>query len=108
MQPDLRAYKAFKKLKEKYPTKMVRITEYDLTTMPHLQFKDHREYVAFKLKQEGVEVTRWQHDYASLDTHNPLLGVVFLGSDSVVDRAYEAHVLIGHNAKYVEATRDTV
>lgn len=107
MQLNIYAYKAYKKLKAKFEPVVVRITETDITfTGVHLAFKNHREYLAHRFKQLGVEVYRWSHNYDSLGGDNPELGLVYLGSDSVIDEAIEVHALIGHNARYVEATRN--
>lgn len=103
--PDMRAYKVFKKLKQQFPHKFVTVTERDLALQGlHLAYKNHREYIEAKLRQEGIVITRWTHDYASLDTDHPQLGVVFMGTDSVIDEGLEAHVLIGHNAQYIAGT----
>lgn len=100
---DPTAYRVYRKLRDNFPEKVIRITQGELVGI-HLAFKDHREFIAHKFKQEGVEVTRWAHKYDSLKGANPELGLVYLASDSILDEAYEVHALIGHNAKYLDAT----
>lgn len=101
MQVDTLPYKTFNKLKTKYTAKMILITDRD-TTMPgvHLAYKDHRDFVTQMFARQGIEVVRFAHNYQSLDTNTPELGVVFLGNDSQINPGLEAWVLIGHNAKY--------
>jgi len=96
-------YKTFKKLKEKYPVKTIRLRGDEITGQGlHLAYKNHREFIEAMFRKEGVEVFRFSHNYKSLDTANPELGLVFLASDSVVDEAVEVHALITHNARYLE------
>lgn len=64
--------------------------------------ESHREMLAEMFKQEhGVEITRFRHDYDTLDGQHPKLGIVMLMSDSVIDPAYECWVLLGYNAKEI-------
>ena len=100
-QVDTLPYKTFLKLKDKYPLKTILLTDADMT-MPgvHLAYKSHREYVEAMFKKEGVEVYRWHHNYHSLDTNNPEMGLVYLMNDSVIVPGMEVHALIGHNARY--------
>lgn len=105
MQFKIDAYHVYRKLKDKYPVVVVQITQDELSfTGTHLAYKDHRDFLRHKFKQQGVEVYRWQHDYESLFTSNPLLGLVYLAGDSVLQETLEVHALIGHNARYVETT----
>ena len=102
MQVDALPYRTFKKLKEKFPIKTLVLDDAALSIQgTHLLFKDHREWITHLFKKEGVEVTRFGHDYTSLDTSHPQLGLVFLANDSVIVPAMEVHALIGHNAKYI-------
>ena len=96
-------YNTFKKLKSKYSVVTIVLRQRDLSFQGlHLAFKDHRSYVYHQFDQIGVEVTRFSHDYNSLDKTEPKLGLVFLANDSVIDPGLEVHALIGHNAKYKE------
>lgn len=99
---DAGAYNAFQKLKSKYPAKMVRIREMDLGPMVRVAFRDHRDYVKHLFLQQHIEVTRFAHNYKTLDGNHPELGVVFLAGDSDIDMALEAWVLIGHNARFTD------
>lgn len=102
MQIDIHPYKVFQKLKTKYEAKMILITEESLSMQGiHLAFKDHREYVKYQFAKQGIEIHRFGHNYASLHTVTPELGVVYLANDSVIEPGLEAWVLIGHNAKYM-------
>lgn len=109
---DTLPYRTFKKLKAKYPVKTIVLREKDFTMAGvHLLFTNHRDYVEHRFLQEGVRVTRHAHDYRSLDTREPRLGLVYLANDSIVDPAIEVHCLIGHNAQYEvisDATRNKV
>jgi len=100
---DTLPYKTFLKLKQKYVVKTILITEQDLSMQGiHLAFKNHREYIEYKFKQQGVEIYRFAHKYSTLGTSNPELGLVFLSNDSVIQEGMEVHALIGHNAKYLD------
>src|SRR5574337_105997 len=94
-------YKTFLKLKSKYTPKMILLTD-KMMSIPgvHLAYKDHRHYVTEMFSREGIEVVRFGHNYKSLDTKTPELGVVFMANDSQIIPGLEAWVLIGHNAKY--------
>jgi hypothetical protein len=99
---DTLPYKTYNKLKSKYVVKTVLIRDDDIGAKSlMLLFKDHREYVAHLFKNLGVEVYRWSHNYTSLDTSSPELGLVYLANDSVVVPGIEVHALIGHNARYI-------
>lgn len=101
MQMDNKPYKTFLELKSKYPNKMILITDKDLQ-FNALYHKDHRSLVAKLFKDIGVEVTRWSHNYNSIDHGiNPELGLVYLANDSVIVPGLEVHALIGHNARYI-------
>ena len=97
---DLSAYKAFKKLKEKYSPRMIKVTEQDLLSITARDSGDHREYVRRRFEREGIVVTRFAHVYDSLQGENPQLGLVHLASDSVLEPGFEVWALIGHNAEY--------
>ena len=102
MQVDTQPYKTFQKLKAKYSTKMILITENSLSMQGiHLAFKDHREFIAHQFAKEGVEIIRFSHNYNSLESATPELGLVYLANDSVVEPGIEVWALIGHNAKYM-------
>ncbi len=101
MNLDTLPYKTFQKLKEKYPSKMILVSDRDLTAgLVTITFKDHREYIMHRFKQEGVIVTRFAHEYSSLDTSDPKMGLVFMVNDSVINPGLEVWALIGHNARY--------
>lgn len=103
---DSKPYRLFKKLKEKYPTATVRITpkEFEMQGL-HLAFKNHRDYILHKFKQQGVDVYRFSHNYKSLDTSHPELGLVFLAGDSELMETMEVWALIGHNATWRDNDR---
>jgi len=102
MKIDTKPYNLFKKLKEKYPAKMILITDQDLSMQGlHLAYKNHREYIANRFKQEGIEITRFSHNYNSLDTSHPQLGLVYLMNDSVIQPGVEVWALVEHNARYI-------
>ena len=65
-------------------------------------YKSYLDYIKGKFKEKGVEILRVTHDYKSLDTAHPQLGVVVLAGDSVVEDRTEVWVLIGHNARYID------
>ena len=46
-------------------------------------------------------MTRFAHNYESLEGPNPELGLVFMMNDSVIYTAIEVHALIDHNARYI-------
>lgn len=99
---DVKPYNIFKDLKKKYVVKTVVIREEDLGgTGLLLAFKNHREYIEHLFKQVGVEVYRWNHNYKTLDTTHPELGLVYLVNDSVIVPGVEVHALVGHNARYI-------
>ena len=105
MRLDAKPYQVWQDLKKKFPVKTVHMTDTDLSVIGlRAAFKTHRAYVEHLFKSQGVEITRWQHNYDSLEGNHPQLGVIFLAGDSALVDSYEAHVLIGHNAKYVETT----
>lgn len=109
MRMDALPYQTYKRIKDRFVDKMILITDEDLGRPGNtLAFKTHRDYVNHLFKKEGIEITCWQHDYESLSGPNPQLGVVFLANDSVIVPGMEAHVLIGHNARYINAGGDTV
>lgn len=106
---DTLPYNTFRKLKERYPTVMVLINDQTYRTPGLYQaFKTHRDLLAHLFKQKGVEILRFKHNYASLSTRNPELGVVFVANDSVVNPGLEAWVLIGHNARYINDNQGPV
>lgn len=80
---------------------MVRITKVDLNLAPGgMQAKFMRKMIEHKfLKEHGLIVTRWIHDYDSLNGDHPTLGLVYMASDSVVDEAMEVWGLVGHNLR---------
>ena len=107
---DLIPYRVFKDLRQKFPVEILQIRETDFSLVGnHLTYKSHRDYMDAKFRERGIEVYRWVHNYNSLQGSNPELGVVYLAGDSVIDENLEAHVLIGHNARYIgEAARIAV
>lgn len=97
---DTLPYKTWKKLKEKYPVKTILITDNDITGIGAQVFRSHRKYIEDRFYQEGVIIDRFQHDYDSLSTSDPKLGLVFLANDSVIVPGIEVHALLGHNSHY--------
>ena len=77
---------------------MVLITDEEIFKYNHL-YKDHRDFVKRLFKDKGIEITRWHHNYDSLATANPELGLVYMVNDSVIVPGMEVHALIGHNAR---------
>ena len=99
---NLEPYKVFKDLKTKYPVRTIRVFKQDILKMSNqLNFPDPLEYVKAEFKSTGIEVYRVIHDYKSLNSQHPKLGLVFLAGDSVVEDYFEVHALLGHNAKEV-------
>ena len=95
-------YETFQRLKKHYVGKMVLLDDAALSAPGIRQaFSDHRDYLRHLFKKQGVEILRFAHNYDSLSTSTPELGVVFLANDSVVTPGVEAWVLIGHNARYI-------
>ena len=106
---DALPYRTFQKLKLTYPVKTIVIRQGDTVLQGvHLAFKDHRAYVAHKFSLLGVEVQRFAHDYESLDTKDPKMGLVYLANDSVIDPGLEVHCLIGHNSKYMDKAAESI
>lgn len=100
-QLDTLPYKTFNRLKEKFPVKTLYLRGTEITGQGlHLAYKTHREFIEAMFKKEGVIVTRFSHNYSSLDGPHPELGLVFLANESVIDEKLEVHALIGHNARY--------
>lgn len=102
---DTLPYKQFKMLRQKYPTRMVRLTQLELALAPGAMAAQFmRDFVAKKFKeQHGVEVVRWIHDYESLLGTDPKLGLVYLASDSELDPALEVWGLLGHSIREIRA-----
>jgi hypothetical protein len=99
---DLLPYRLFKKLKTTHTVKTVVLTDADMSVQGlHLAFRNHREYIEHKFKQLGVEVYRHVHDYNSLETSHPKLGLVYMVNDSVIAPGLEVHALMDHNARYI-------
>lgn len=94
----------FERLKKKFVTKTLLITPDDLNRVGVFgAYSGPEEYVRQHFKvTHNVEITRYRHDYKSLDGPNPQLGVVFLANDSVIIPGLEAWVLLDHNARYLE------
>jgi hypothetical protein len=104
---DTLPWKTFKKLKEKYSVKTILLTGNEITGQGlHLAYKDHREFITAMFKREGVEVYRFNHNYKSLDTSHPELGLVFMANDSAIVPGVEVHALIGHNARYISEVKN--
>lgn len=103
MRIDTLPYKTFKKLRTKYPAVMISYTARELT-QPWVRaaYKSYLDYIKGKFKEKGVEILRVTHDYKSLDTAHPQLGVVVLAGDSVLEDRTEVWALIGHNARYID------
>lgn len=98
---DSKPYKTFKQIKGKYPNVVILITAEDFQRAA-LFHNGHRSLIASMFKEKGVEVTRWVHNYKSIDSGiNPELGLVYLANDSEIMPGIEVHALIGHNARYV-------
>jgi hypothetical protein len=104
---DLRAVNTFHKLKKVYPVKTLVVRDADFTRQGnHLVYKDHRAFVVAKFQEMGVIVDRFGHNYDSLGTGMPQLGLVFMMNDSVIDPGVDVHALIGHNAHYADTGPD--
>ncbi len=99
MEVDLRAYKAFKRLRLMYPTEMVKIEQGEFSKGLQNIFRTSDEYIAWRFKEKGVRIHRFHTNYDSLSGGDPKLGVIYLASDSVIVPGLEAWVLIGHNAE---------
>lgn len=97
---DTGPYKVFNKIRNNYSEAKLVLRDRDLAIQGlRLSFRTHRDYIAFRFKQIGIEVTRWNHDYASLSTPHPKLGLVYLANDSVLDPGLEVIALVDHNCK---------
>lgn len=100
---NLKPYEVFKELKATHKTEMLEITPNDINF--HVgTFKTPMEYADFLFKKAGVKVDRFRHDYDSMNTPNPKLGLVFMASDKSTDimPIVEVWAIIGHNATYIE------
>ncbi len=99
MTPDLTMYKLFKKLKEKYPSVMVTVTEFDIINAPDLIMNNtgYVQLVERKFKEKGLRITRFSHNYKTNE-----LGLVFLAGDSVLQKSFEVHGLVGYNVTNTE------
>ena len=100
MKMDSLPYKVFKQIKDKYVQKIIKVTEDDLTSVAAQVLRSHRDFIQSLADKEGIEIYRWSHNYASLETSNPELGPVYLANDSVINPGFDVILLIGHNAKY--------
>lgn len=99
---DTLPWQVFKKLKVKYPTKMILVIPSDLQKPGVLQaYKSAEEYVVAQFRMEGFEVYRYRHDYKSLEGVDPQMGLVFMANDSVIVPGMEVHGLIGHNIRAI-------
>jgi hypothetical protein len=97
---DTLPYRIFNKVRHNYSEAKLVLRDRDFTVAGiHLSFKSHRDYIAYRFKEIGIEVTRWNHDYESLNTPHPKLGLVYLANDSVLDPGLEVIALVDHNCK---------
>lgn len=101
---DMLPYQIWKQLKTKYPVKTILVTDDDLTSITAQMYRSHRKYLERRFFEEGVIIKRWAHDYDSLSTVTPKLGLVYLANDSVIVPGIEVHALIGHNAYYKDTS----
>jgi hypothetical protein len=100
---NLDPYKIFKKLKEKYPTAVVRVPMDNMywENLKYWKNGGHRQMVKDMFKKEhGLEITRYQHDYDSLTTEHPKLGLVHLKADTDIVEIIEVWALVGHNCTH--------
>ena len=102
MQVDMTAYKLFKHLKEKYPSKMVYITQDDLISLPAQLAGSHRAYVEKRFAEVGLRILHHNHKYDTLTTSAPQLGLVYMAGDSVINPGFEVWALVGHNAQAID------
>lgn len=79
---------------------MVRLTTDEIAAAPGgMNALSMRRMVAREfLKQHDLVITRWGHDYDSLDTSEPKLGLVYLRGDSEIVPHMEIWALVGLNA----------
>ena len=97
---DTLPYRTFNKIRHNYSEAKFVLRDRDLAIQGlRLAFKTHREYIAHRFKQIGIEVTRWTHDYSSLNGPHPKLGIVYLANDSVLDPGLEVIALVDHNCR---------
>ena len=97
---DTLPYKTFNRIRKDYSEAKIVIRDRDTTLAGvHLAFKSHREYIEFKFAEIGIYITRWTHNYKSLDGPHPELGLVYLANDSVLDPGLEVIALVDHNCK---------
>lgn len=99
---DTLPWKLFQKMKSVYPVKTILITP-DMVNMPGVMgaYPGPAHYVAALFEREGYEVYRYRHNYDSLETQSPELGLVWMANDSVIVPGMEVHGLIGHNIRSV-------
>ena len=101
MQLDILPYKIFKQLKLTRPSAMVLVTDEDLHSVEAQILGSHRAYLERRFAKIGIEIHRWAHEYDSLTTIEPKLGLVYLANDSDINPGIEVWCLIGHNANYI-------
>lgn len=101
MQLDILPYKIFKQLKLTRPSAMVLVTDEDLHSLTAQMAGNHRKYLELRFKEKGIEIHRWAHEYDTLPTVEPKLGLVYLANDSDINPGIEVWCLIGHNANYI-------
>ena len=92
------------KLKRVHTVKTLIVHDEDFTKQGnHLIYKDHRAFVTEKFKEMGVIIDRFSHNYDSLVTSSPQLGLVFMMNDK--EKGVDVHALIGHNAHYADTSQ---
>jgi hypothetical protein len=101
---DLRPYKHYKELAKKHDPKVVRFTVEEISNAPGgMQAQYMRELIAKRfLEERSLVVTRWTHNYKSIGTPHPELGLVYLRGDSTITDYMEVWGLLGHNLRGVD------
>lgn len=107
MQLDILPYKIFKQLKLSRPSAMVLVSDEDLHSVEAQILGSHRAYLERRFAKIGIEILRWAHEYDTLNTIEPKLGLVYLANDSDIVPGIEVWCLIGHNARYLPEAQGT-
>lgn len=106
---NLRPYEVFNDLKTKYTAVKVEIASTDIQIHAST-FKTPEEYIKFLFKRKNIDVKRYRHDYDSLNTPTPKLGLIFLASEDSpeLNPTIEVWGLMGYNLTDIERIQSDV
>ena len=62
--------------------------------------RTHRDFIAAVLKDKGLQVTRWAHEYGPLGDIKKW-GLVYAATDSDLKRQVEVHGIVGENLERI-------